>query len=119
MIKRHTKFPQITGLDQELDLLVKAIEELTGKIVTELPNVNSVNEFAKFFVKQSDGSYDLYEKINDSFIMIKGNIGKEQTYSITNVTALRTYDANSVTINELADVVGTLINDSQNGGLVK
>ena len=33
----------------------------------------------------------------------------------TNVTTTRTFDANSTTLNELADVVGTLISDLRSG----
>lgn len=41
-----------------------------------------------------------------------------QTYSVTNLTTDRTYDANATTVAELADVLGTLINDLRNIGLV-
>lgn len=40
-------------------------------------------------------------------------------YTPSNVTADRAYDANSTTIDELADVLGTLIADLQNYGLVQ
>jgi hypothetical protein len=39
-------------------------------------------------------------------------------YTPTNVSTDRSYDANSTTLNELADVVGTLIGDLQGLGLV-
>lgn len=39
-------------------------------------------------------------------------------YSVTNVTTDRTYDANSTTIDEIADVLGTLIADLQSIGLL-
>ena len=35
-------------------------------------------------------------------------------YNPTNVTTVRAYDANSTTVAELADVLGTLISDLQN-----
>lgn len=41
-----------------------------------------------------------------------------QTYSVTNLTTDRTYDANSTSIDELADVLGTLISDLRTLGLV-
>ena len=39
-------------------------------------------------------------------------------YTPTNVTTDRSYDANSTTVNELADVLGTLIADLQSLGVV-
>lgn len=41
-----------------------------------------------------------------------------ETYTDTNVTTTRTFDANTVTLPELADVVGTLIDDLRALGLV-
>jgi len=41
-----------------------------------------------------------------------------QTYTPSNVTTDRTYDANSTTLDELADVVGTLIADLKTSGII-
>lgn len=41
-----------------------------------------------------------------------------QSYTPTNVTADRAYDANATTIDELADIVGTLISDLKARGVV-
>lgn len=41
-----------------------------------------------------------------------------QTYTITNVTTDRAYDANSTSVDELADTLGTLIDDLRSAGLV-
>lgn len=41
-----------------------------------------------------------------------------QTYSASNVTTDRTYDANATTLDEVADVLGTLIADLRSLGLV-
>ena len=41
-----------------------------------------------------------------------------QTYTPTNVTTDRSYDANSTSLDELADVVGTLIADLQTSGII-
>jgi hypothetical protein len=46
------------------------------------------------------------------------DIQTEQTYSVTNVTTDRDYDANASTVGELADVLGTLITDLQNVGIL-
>jgi hypothetical protein len=37
-------------------------------------------------------------------------------YSTTNVTTSRTFDADTVTLTELADIVGTLIEDLKSAG---
>jgi hypothetical protein len=42
----------------------KAIDEQIGRVVTELPNVKSVGEFAKFYVKQTDDTFIAFTKIN-------------------------------------------------------
>lgn len=44
--------------------------------------------------------------------------GTVQTYSATNVSTDRTYNANATTVDELADVLGTLIADLRAHGLV-
>lgn len=44
--------------------------------------------------------------------------GTPQTYTVSNVTTDRSYDADTVLIAELADVVGTLIADLQSRGIV-
>jgi hypothetical protein len=47
-----------------------------------------------------------------------GVSGDPETYSATNVTPDRSYDADTVLIAELADVVGTLIADLRTKGIV-
>jgi len=42
-----------------------------------------------------------------------------ETYTPTNVSTLRSYDADTVAIAELADIVGTLIADLQTTGIIK
>jgi len=54
--------------------------------------------------------------INENGDVIK--LIKTGTYTPTNVTADRSYDANSTTIDELADVLGTLIADLQLTGIL-
>lgn len=45
-------------------------------------------------------------------------VGSQQTYAISNVSTDRTYDANATTLDEIADVLGTLIADLRTIGLV-
>ena len=51
-----------------------------------------------------------------------GNDGSKlavsSAYTITNVTPDRAYDANSVLIAEIADVLGTLIDDLKTAGII-
>jgi len=42
-----------------------------------------------------------------------------ETYTIANVSTDRSYDANSTSISELADVLGTLIADLQASGMIE
>lgn len=41
------------------------------------------------------------------------------TYTVDNVTTDRTFDANATTTDELADVLGTLITDLRDKGILK
>lgn len=45
--------------------------------------------------------------------------GSGQTYTVTNGTIDRAYDANATTINELADVLSTLIADLKTSGTIE
>ena len=49
---------------------------------------------------------------------VRNSLAVQKTYSVTNVIADRTYDANATTLNELADVLGTLIADLRTHGVV-
>lgn len=48
----------------------------------------------------------------------KTGILKPSTYTVSNVTTDRTYDANATTIDEISDVLGTLITDLKNIGII-
>ena len=52
-------------------------------------------------------------------VLLTNALSSVQTYSPTNVTTDRAYDANSTNVAELADVLGTLIADLQAQGLIK
>lgn len=69
-MRRHNKFSEIKGLDSELDLIIAQINELTGKIVTKLPPLNKTVERARFYVKQSDGTWKHYTKLEGEFVEI-------------------------------------------------
>src|SRR5690554_5632501 len=82
-MNRHNKFPNIPNLDSELDLLIKQFSELIGKEVKQLPPKNQVPEKARFFIKQSDGSYKRYIKLNGDYVDITGSAGETITASNT------------------------------------
>lgn len=54
----------------------------------------------------------------DGTVAYLTDIQTGQTYNVTNVTTDRDYDANASTVGELADVLGTLVTDLQNIGIL-
>jgi hypothetical protein len=71
-IERHQKFDKIPGLDSEIKSLLEQIEAIAvGKNVTKLPPVAQQRELALFNVKQSDGTYLIYRKINGAYKQMK------------------------------------------------
>jgi hypothetical protein len=71
-MNRHNKFPDIRGLDNELDLLIKQTIERTGKKVKDFPPLNQTPEFARFIKKISEGNYKEYIKIDGGFRLLCG-----------------------------------------------
>lgn len=65
-LTRHGDF-NVVGLNSEIDRLLRIIEELSGKIVDELPPVSLVSENSRFFIKQDDESYKEYIKLNGNY----------------------------------------------------
>lgn len=70
-----------------------------------------------------DGGVTNYSEFSsDGSLALKGSatleVGTVQTYAESNVTADRTFDADTVAIAELADIIGTLIVDLRAIGLV-
>jgi hypothetical protein len=45
-------------------------------------------------------------------------VKSSDAYAASNVTTDRAFDANSTTVEELADVLGTLIADLKGGGII-
>lgn len=76
-------------------------------------------------LKQSKQSFTVnslnLHEINDSFQRIQQELDKftgAETYTVTNGTTDRTFNANSTTVNELADVLNTLITDLRTAGVL-
>lgn len=74
-------------------------------------DVTSIPSGAAYWF-QSDGAGHWYR------IATNSTFGPVQTYSVSNVTTDRAYDANSTTIDEIADVLGTLLADLRAKGIV-
>lgn len=65
---RHNTFKEISKLDTELDSILNQLDFYIGKKVNQLPQVGSVPELSKFFVKQSDNTYKIYQKLDNEFV---------------------------------------------------
>lgn len=90
-----------------------------GLLVTSNPSGGTLNYAARFTGSAGVRIDGLFEHTGTTF-GIFGTTPATQppAYTPTNVTTDRTYDANSTTVNELADVLGTLIADLQSLGVV-
>jgi hypothetical protein len=58
MSNRHNKFLEIRGLDSEFDFFDKRLEEVGGKIITELPSVKNVKDFTRYFLRVDKGFHE-------------------------------------------------------------
>jgi len=69
---------------------------------------------------RTDDPEDLRQWLEEVERMLNRLLADGATYGpITNVTTDRTYDANATTVDELADVLGTLIADLQAKSVVQ
>ena len=100
--------------DTRLDLSDGAIEqeEMTA------PGPGAANTTRQY--AEDDGSGNTQQKIvfNGGHITTIAKSGGLATYTPTNVTTDRSYNANATTVAELADVLGTLIADFQAAGVL-
>lgn len=63
-------------------------------------------------------AYDeLAQKINELNETVS-LLATGETYTATNVTVTRTFDANATSIDEIADVLGTLLQDLRAAGII-
>ena len=91
----------------------------------DAPKFEKGQDFQKWLVEylkwQSD--YLLWTEKTLAELALKINwlitkMSGTQTYAVSNVTTDRTYNANATTLDEIADVLGTLIADLRTKGLV-
>jgi hypothetical protein len=85
------------SLPSEVSSLPTASKENRGRILI-VPNGSSIDEF--FICRKNGSSYE-WKRI----------LTQLDNYTPSNVTEDRTYDADSTTTAELADIVGTIIED--------
>lgn len=90
-----------------------------GLLVTSSPSGGTLNYAARFTGSAGVRIDGLFEHTGSTF-GIFGTTPATQppAYTPTNVTTDRAYDANATSVNELADVLGTLIADLQSLGIV-
>lgn len=72
---------------------------------------------AAIYADDVGGTVNIFA-INEAGEITRLTFPAPQTYNVTNVTTDRAYDANSTTLDEIADVLGTLISDLRNRGIV-
>jgi hypothetical protein len=88
-----------------------------GLYVTSNPSGGTLNYCARFQGAAGVRVDGVFEHTGSTYgIFGTAPTTQPPAYSVTNVTTDRAYDANSTTLNELADVVGTLIADLQSWG---
>lgn len=128
-------------LNRNVEIGPAALTEVQFQLLSkpsQSANIMQVGEDAGdidgFFVMDEAGNIGIGASINpiaklhvDGSFFVTGNIGffgispvaQSPAYTPTNVTTDRSYDANITTVNELADVLGTLISDLQTYGLLQ
>lgn len=94
------------GPEANIRLSIRGAGATSGTSTLRLYN----NTPATTFQIRDDGAYTFFG----------GTIGLPQTgyAAFTNLTTLRTGDANTLTLGQLADILGTLINDLRTKGLI-
>lgn len=80
---------------------------------------SSTSAITSLLVQDSSSSALLTIQNNGAFAFKGGTVAVAQTgYTVSNVTTDRTYNANSTNVDELADVLGTLITDLIAKGII-
>ncbi len=68
---RSREFPEVEGLDKEINRVIGNIENFTGKVVSKLPPVGNVPELSVHHIKQSNGTVKSYLKVGKDFLTQK------------------------------------------------
>lgn len=99
----------------------------TGQIITVVAETSiTITDGTNIFLRGSANwamtatdTLTLIQKADGKWYELSRKIDSAQTYTVTNVVTDRSYDADSVAVAELADIVGTLIVDLRARGIVK
>lgn len=100
----------------ETKVVEKTINNPTKVIVKEL--VDNSAEIIKAYEKKIKAAIDDYDK-NRSGPIIIPNQRSNDAYRPSNVTPSRNYDATLTSLDEIANVLGSLIQSLQNAGVIK
>jgi len=97
----------------------------TARILNEFTDVTNATPRSTIELQTQNGSGSLETAFRVGRIAsgaqqwgLLGSFAARATYSVTNVVTDRTYDANATSIDELADILGTLIADLRTHGAV-
>lgn len=71
--KRHSTFPEIPKLDQELNHIINEQDKMNGIPVDKLPAVGQQPNGATFLVRQEDNSYYIHKKLDGVFRELKAD----------------------------------------------
>jgi len=122
-----------TGTTDDLDTITVGIVDLTGAGNTYRPHLHITADTGDTItLKHGTGNLDFVGGLDvvltpGAWLLLRYNgtnwqnnnvIPQPVAYTPTNVTPDRAYDADTVLVAELADVVGTLIADLQKAGLI-
>lgn len=83
----------------------------------EVPLTGYVKPAATAAIVPADTANEAIGKLERALDDVPGNVA--QTYTVTNVTADRALDADSTSVDEVADVLSTLINDLKTSGIIQ
>jgi hypothetical protein len=122
-----------TGTTDNLDTITISADHLSGGGVTYRPLLllradtgdtitlkhgsGNLDFTGSKDITLTDGAWILFF-YNGTNLQNVGGVAQTAAYTPTNVTPDRSYDADTVVVAELADVVGTLIADLQAAGLI-
>jgi phage baseplate assembly protein gpV len=93
---------------------INAAQQITGTAGELLLTATSVRTSAELEI---DGDLN-HDGSNIGFFGV-APAARAAAYTVSNLTTDRTYDCNATTVNELADVLGTLIADLTTYGLLQ
>jgi len=71
-LERLNNFPEISGMDDELDFIGDMLDNASGQLVTgNLPELSALRDFDKVLREDADGKFYLYMKFKDSYYQLQ------------------------------------------------